>query len=137
MTVLRRAVPLAVLLGGLCVGQPRRPDVNYDESKVPPYTLPDPFVCADGTRVTTAALWRKKRRPEVLRLFESEVYGRSPGRPRHLDFETVSVERGALGGKRSASWLRCVSLQDARIPRCAFSSTCLRPRVGLYPFSSD
>ncbi|MCS6953987.1 MAG: acetylxylan esterase [Bryobacterales bacterium] len=99
MTVLRRAVPLAVLLGGLCVGQPRRPDVNYDESKVPPYTLPDPFVCADGTRVTTAALWRKKRRPEVLRLFESEVYGRSPGRPRHLDFETVSVERGALGGK--------------------------------------
>ncbi len=27
------------------------PDINYDESKVGSYTLPDPLVCADGTKV--------------------------------------------------------------------------------------
>ena len=40
---------------------------NYDESKVPKYTLPDPLVCRDGTKVTDKATWVKKRRPEILR----------------------------------------------------------------------
>jgi hypothetical protein len=37
-----------------------------DETKVPPYTLPDPLVCADGTPVRTVATWESKRRPELL-----------------------------------------------------------------------
>lgn len=41
---------------------------NYDESKVPPYTLPDPLVMASGARVTSAAMWKRQRRPELLRL---------------------------------------------------------------------
>src|SRR5215510_11997690 len=36
---------------------------NYDESKVPAYTLPDPLVMADGKRVTDAQTWRTRRRP--------------------------------------------------------------------------
>ncbi|MFM9954454.1 MAG: hypothetical protein ACKVVO_10380, partial [Opitutaceae bacterium] len=36
-----------------------------DETKVPPYTLPDPLVCADGTPVRTVATWEAKRRPEL------------------------------------------------------------------------
>ncbi|MFA7006412.1 MAG: acetylxylan esterase, partial [Verrucomicrobiia bacterium] len=47
------------------------PAVNYDESKVGNYTLPDPLLCADGTKVTDAATWRAKRRPEVLELFRT------------------------------------------------------------------
>ena len=34
--------------------------INYDESKIPPYTLPDPLVMADGKQVTTAKMWREK-----------------------------------------------------------------------------
>ena len=46
-----------------------------DESKVPPYTLPDPLVCADGTVVRDAATWTAKRRPELLELFAVHEYG--------------------------------------------------------------
>ena len=82
-----------------CFGQPKDPDINYDESKVGAYTLPDPLVMSGGGRVRNAKDWRKKRRPEILRLFETHVYGRSPGRPRGMVFETTSIERAALGGK--------------------------------------
>ena len=38
-----------------------RPGTNSDESKVPPYTLPDPLVCLDGAKVTDAKTWMEKR----------------------------------------------------------------------------
>ena len=75
------------------------PDINYDESKVGSYTLPDPLVCADGTKVTDASTWRAKRRPEVLELFRANMHGRSPARPAEMKFEVTSVDKQALGGK--------------------------------------
>ncbi len=81
-------------------------DANYDEYKVAPYTLPDPLVMADGTRVGDAKTWTRKRRPEILRLFETEVYGRSPGRPRGLKFEVTSRDPVALGGKATRKDIR-------------------------------
>jgi hypothetical protein len=51
---------------------------NYDEAKVKPYTLPDPLVSADGTPVRTARDWTTRRRGEILRMYESEIYGRIP-----------------------------------------------------------
>jgi len=71
-----------------------------EEAKVPPYTLPDPLVCMDGTPVRAAATWQTKRRPELLELFAREVYGRTPGgRPAAMRFEVTAVDRAALGGK--------------------------------------
>ena len=73
---------------------------NYDESKVPGYTLPDPLVMASGEKVIDARMWREKRRPELLQLFEKYVFGRTPaGRPGELRFEIVDNARDALGGK--------------------------------------
>lgn len=74
-------------------------DVNYDESKVPEYTLPDPLLLSDGTRVTDAHTWFSRRRPEILRLFEQHVYGRTPGRPQGMTFHVTSVDERALGGQ--------------------------------------
>ena len=34
---------------------------NYDEAKVPAYTLPDPLVFNDGTPVTNKNEWVKRR----------------------------------------------------------------------------
>ena len=79
------------------VAQPR--GYNYDEAKVPKYELPDPLVCLDGTKVTNTETWRKKRRPEILRLFQDEVYGRAPGKPNAMRFEVVEKGAAALGGK--------------------------------------
>jgi hypothetical protein len=72
---------------------------HTDESKVPEYTLPDPLVTKMGERVTNAGIWEKTRRPEILKLFETEVYGRSPGKPKDMVFETLSIQDGALGGQ--------------------------------------
>ena len=80
-------------------GVAQRPGINYNESKVPPYTLPNPLVMANGQRVTSARMWMKQRRPQLLRLFEENVYGRSPGRPPEMIFRVTSVDPNALGGK--------------------------------------
>ncbi|MDR3262124.1 MAG: acetylxylan esterase [Tannerella sp.] len=49
--------------------------VNQDETKVPVFTLPDILTCRDGERITSVAQWEKKRRPELLALFASQMYG--------------------------------------------------------------
>jgi hypothetical protein len=74
-------------------------DTNYDEAKVPEYKLPDPLVMENGERVKDADTWRSKRRPEILRLFETQMFGKSPGKPPAMAFETDSVAEDALGGK--------------------------------------
>ncbi len=74
------------------------PGFNEDEAKVPSYTLPDPLVMANGTKVEDADDWTSKRRPELLNLFETQVYGKSPGRPDRLVFQVTSVDAEALDG---------------------------------------
>jgi len=78
---------------------PAQPKANYDETRIPPYTLPDPLMLANGTKVTDAKTWQEKRRPEILELFRSQVYGRSPGRPAKMKFAVTSSDSQALGGK--------------------------------------
>ena len=92
---LRWVVPVCLLAA---LGAAQEGDFNYDESKVVPYTLPDPLVNADGTRVTTARDWNAKRRKEILRLFETEVYGKTPARPFKLQFHPNEVDTDALQG---------------------------------------
>jgi hypothetical protein len=84
----------------------QRPDANYDEARVPAYTLPDPLTLANGQPVKDAATWRSQRRPELLRLFEENVYGRSPGRPAAMRFEQVETDTKALGGKATRKQIR-------------------------------
>jgi hypothetical protein len=54
---------------------------------------------AGGQRVADAGAWLKRRRPEILRLFETQVYGRSSGRPEKMSFELTSIDKNALAGK--------------------------------------
>ena len=71
---------------------------NYDERLVPSYTLPDPLVMNDGTPVNSIAQWEGERRAELLELFRSEVYGRSPGRREGQHYKLVLEDNNAFGG---------------------------------------
>jgi hypothetical protein len=70
---------------------------NYDESKVKAFTLPDPLVCKDGTKVTSARMWWSKRRPEIVEDFDREVYGRVPKDVPRVTWEVTSTTKGKVG----------------------------------------
>lgn len=97
--LLSRATKAAIVLALLAVpviAQP--PGTISKESDVRPYTLPDPLKFADGSPVHDAAGWRTRRRPELLRVFEQEVYGRTPGPTPRVVADAPRIERRALGG---------------------------------------
>jgi hypothetical protein len=73
--------------------------VNYDETKVGTYTLPDPLVTSKGARVKDAATWMRVRRPEILRMIESTQFGRAPGKPEHVVVDRFDAGTPALDGK--------------------------------------
>ena len=71
---------------------------NYDEARVPVYTLPDALTLQNGEKVSTAELWMQKRRPELLSLFTDEMFGKAPEHPRTMHFKLLSEDKSALGG---------------------------------------
>jgi len=93
MTQLAKAVLLTAL-----AAQGQTP-ANYEETQAGAYSLPDPLVLANGQRVRDAATWSQKRRPEILRLFEQNMHGRSPGRPKNMTFDVFDKGTPALDGK--------------------------------------
>jgi hypothetical protein len=44
-------------------------------------------------------MWMEQRRPEILRLFENHVYGRTPAQRLKTTAELASIDKNALGGK--------------------------------------
>jgi hypothetical protein len=90
-----KSVLLAILLGTVALAQ--QPPANYEEAKVPAYTLPDLLVMHTGARVGGAADWAR-RRPEILALLESQMFGRAPARPGTMTFSVDGVDTSALGG---------------------------------------
>lgn len=71
---------------------------NYDEAKVGDYVLPDPLVCADGSRVTNSETWTQKRRAEILELYREHIFGRSPAAGTNVTFSVWEISTNALGG---------------------------------------
>src|SRR5258708_27768584 len=96
--------PPTTNLGNDANGNPRRLAVktghisNYDESKVRPYTLPDPLVLANGQPVRDAETWRRQRRPEIMRLYETEIFGRVPASAPKVTWRITSTEPTARDG---------------------------------------
>ena len=70
---------------------------NYDETKVAPYTLPDPLAMANGQPVRTAAMWRQ-RRAEIVKLYEDEIYGRVPANAPTVTWNVTETDPKAREG---------------------------------------
>jgi hypothetical protein len=71
---------------------------NYTEARVKPYTLPDPLVTFDGRRVTTAEVWAEERRPEILKFYRTEIYGRIPDNAPKVTWEVTETDSAARNG---------------------------------------
>jgi hypothetical protein len=76
-------------------GDPKSPNAaNFDEAKVPSYPpLPDPLRLNNGEAVKAANDWWTKRRPEIVELFDREIYGRVPRKTPGVKWELVSTTK--------------------------------------------
>ncbi|HTX23427.1 MAG TPA: hypothetical protein VMD03_02115 [Steroidobacteraceae bacterium] len=71
---------------------------NYDEALANPYPhWPDPLTTRSGQPVSTAAMWRRVRRPEIVADFEREVYGRVPANAPAVRWEFSAAETERVG----------------------------------------
>lgn len=80
-------------------GDPKSPNAaNYDEAKANPDPhLPDPLVLENGSKVTDAETWWKRRRPEIVELFDREIYGRVPDNLPKVTWEVLSTSKEKNG----------------------------------------
>jgi hypothetical protein len=72
---------------------------NYDPAIANPFPdLPDALTLKNGEKVTTAEMWWKQRRPEIVEDFEREVIGRVPKDvPKVKWTVTAGVTDGLIG----------------------------------------
>ncbi len=86
------------------VAQTPRPGINYDEAKVGSLPLPD-------LNLTTADDWKKSRRGEILKLFQENVFGKTPGKIGTPKFEVTATKPDALGGLATRKFIH-ISLPE-------------------------
>ena len=94
---MKRVFVLILIISSMFSLRAQKDDTNYDESKVPAYTLPDPLIFNDGSKVKSKQDW-DKRRTEIFKIFENEVYGISPEWKGKLTASEISENKNALGG---------------------------------------
>lgn len=110
-------IAMALLLCGWTASFAQQIPVNYDESKVGEYTLPDALRLENGERVRDAAMWYRQRRPELVRLFEENVYGRSPVEGLDISWDVFDVENKAFGGRAVRKQVTVYFSKDKQGPR--------------------
>jgi len=97
--------------------------INYEEGKVPSYTLPELLTCSDGQIVTGEKGWNNQRRQELLELFTTQVYGRVPNTPYSKTIKVVTTDPKAMNG---AATLKLVDIT------LTAQSKSLTIRLGLF-----
>ena len=116
---------------------------NYDEARAPAYTLPDPLKMQDGRPVIAAAAWRDERRGELLRLFETHVYGQRPPTSQALRAQVLETA-SAVHDKATRKRIQ-LSFSDSSETYPGFTITLFVPRgtkgpvpafIGMHLFDS-
>lgn len=72
---------------------------NYDESKIPAYTLPKVLSAVDGNIISDSSAWESGRRQEILTLFEENVYGLMPQAYDSINFRITNDVIDAMEGR--------------------------------------
>lgn len=97
---------------------------NYDPGKANPFPeLPEVLRLKDGRNVTSAEMWWKERRLEIVEDFEREVYGRVPKEVPKVTWAVVSNVTAGLVGELRAKGKQLVGRVD--------NSACPEIEVGI------
>jgi hypothetical protein len=80
-------------------GSPTGPNpANYDEAKAGPFSkIPNALLMGSGKPVTSPKMWWTKRRPQLVALFNKDIYGYAPGNTPRVLWQVVSVRREMNG----------------------------------------
>ena len=71
---------------------------NYNEMIANPYPFyPEALVSFDGKDVIDAQMWKDKRRPELVKVFEDEIYGRIPENVPAITWVVTKEEKRTVG----------------------------------------
>lgn len=72
---------------------------NYVEAYVPAYTLPNVLKTLSHQTVRNKAAWEKVRRPEIVKLFEDNIYGQMPKKYVSIKHAVLREDKQAMNGK--------------------------------------
>lgn len=87
------------LLFSLASTQAQEPnEANYDESKVPQFTLPELLKCNNGQEIMTAEQWESIRRPELMTLFTEQMFGKMPADKVDVSYKKLDDNHSAING---------------------------------------
>jgi hypothetical protein len=76
----------------------QQPIVIDDEANVPDYKLPDVLTRFNGSKVKSAKVWFDKQRPQILKKFTEEVYGKVPEKLDITDVKVWETSNDAING---------------------------------------
>lgn len=76
-------------------------EVIYSESQVPKFDLPNPLVTVEGERITSEEAWMNVRRPQIMSMLATTIYGRvpTPETPIKTTFEELEVNPNFFDGR--------------------------------------
>lgn len=103
---MKRTASLLIIICSICFSAGGQ-TVNYDESKVGPYTLEDPLRFVNGKKVRNLRDWAR-RRQEILDIFQREMYGQMPpASDIYLELKEQGVTLAGFGLRRQVRmWFR-------------------------------
>ena len=76
-------------------------DVNYEETKIPHYDLPELLIGPDGKKISSTSEWEDIRRPQILSLYSNLIYGRvpKPFTPLKISYKLIKEDKDFMKGK--------------------------------------
>ena len=94
---MRHVLILALCLSAIPILNAQK--INYDESLVPDFSLPEILTAENGKTINDVTAWENIRRPEILRLFSEQMYGTIPDKQVHVDFKVHKKVSSILDGQ--------------------------------------
>lgn len=88
-------------------------NANYDENKVPEFTLPEILKTKEGDHVGTIEEWETKRRLEILEIFTKEMFGKVPN-TEGLSTSYTTLEEGIWKDKISRKQVEIQFSKDGK-----------------------